>query len=252
MRLLVVGNSQAGALKRAHDAAPGRYRDAGLDLAFFVVPGGIGPDVAVVDGCLAVGAVSPTHPPYEWPPGTRQTPLRAFDAVLVSALGYIDGGHAYRNPIPRCGILPEFGPEGQAAKRMPVSDSCFAEMMAALLEQQPGIRSLRRLCAGFAGPVLVQRFPALSEAVAEHPDWGLRQMYRDPLAAHRFLLKTCEAALAALAAETGARLVPDPIARTADGFTPRALMREDGVHQAETYGAAILDELAAFLDGATA
>lgn len=248
-QVLVIGNSQAGALKRAHDAAPERWRARGLALHFFVAPGGIGPDFHLTDGRLVPGEVSPTHPPYDWPPGTRATPLAAFDAILVSALGYVDGGFAYRNPIPRCGILPEFGPLGQSAARMPVSDRCFTEMMAALFERQPGIRTLRRLCAGSAVPVHVQPFPALSEAVAGHPDWGLAAMYRDPVAAHRFMLAAREGVLAAIAAETGARLLPDPAPRTPEGFTPRALMREDGVHQADAYGARVLDRLAAALGG---
>ena len=251
MKVLVLGNSQAGALKRAYETRA--TRDSGIDLHFYVIPGGVGPDLDIVDDRLVLGAVSPKYPPYVLPVGTDTMPLSSFDAILVSALGYVDGGYAYKNAITVSGVLAEFGPRGPATVRAPVSDSCFAEMLAEGLEQQPGVRALRRLCSACGRPIFVQPFPHLSDQVAEHPDWGLAQWYDDPLGAHRVMAEAKEAALAALAEGTGARLLPYPVPHDANRMTPRAMMREtDGVHQSDAYGALVLDQLESLLTGGDA
>ncbi|MFN3628236.1 MAG: hypothetical protein ACK4S3_10220, partial [Parvibaculum sp.] len=92
MRLLVVGNSQAGVLKQAHDIDP---KVLGVSPFFYVVPGGTGPYLRVENDRLVVTMSIDAFPPRIDPPEAN-APLSSFDAIVVSALGYADGGFQFR------------------------------------------------------------------------------------------------------------------------------------------------------------
>ena len=64
MKVLVVGNSQSGALKRSYDQNKKALNARGLTFSFFVIPGIQGPDLEVVEDRFVIGCVSKTHPPY--------------------------------------------------------------------------------------------------------------------------------------------------------------------------------------------
>ena len=50
-------------------------------------------------------------PPRIAPPEADAAPLSSFDAIVVSALGYADGGFQFRNPITTAAVLPDFVPK---------------------------------------------------------------------------------------------------------------------------------------------
>jgi hypothetical protein len=252
VKLLIIGNSQAGALKRAWEARHNAAETTGIEMFFNVIPGGIGPDFQVVDGRLAVGSHGEKFPPYCTPPVTIDMSLNDFDAILISALGHFDGGFAYTNQITRAAVLADCGPRGEALKRAPVSDSCMGDLMAEMLELQPGIRTLRRVCAAYAGPIYVQRFPRISEAILEHANWGLRLWYEAPAKAHRILAELRDSAMEEIANDTGARLLDYPEFDHPRGFSPRAMMRDsDCIHQSDAYADLIIDQLCERLGIAT-
>jgi hypothetical protein len=67
---------------------------------------------------------------------------------------------------------------------------------------------------------------------------------------HVFIETVKDSHLAAVAARTGARILPYPLADRADLFTPQDLMRpDDGVHQSDAYAAIVLEQLIGQLDG---
>ncbi|MCL4675991.1 MAG: hypothetical protein KJZ59_08210 [Pararhodobacter sp.] len=238
---MIIGNSQAGALKRAHDARRDALAARGVHAFFHVVPGGLGPDFDVVDQRLVVRSQSETHPAYSDPPSCAAMRLDEFDAILFSALGHFDGGFAYVNQISIAGVLAECGPRGVARNRPPLSDTCYQQLMAAMFERQPGVAALRRICAAYGGPVYVQRFPKISEAIVEHPQWGLRTWYTAPVKAYSILSSMRDAALMTIAHSTGAILLDYPVTDTASGLTPRHLMRDsDLIHQSEAYADLLL------------
>jgi hypothetical protein len=245
VKVLILGNSQAGALKRSHDRRRADLAAAGVALHFYVIPGGMGPDVGVAQGRMVLGETSPTHPPYVAPAGTEAMPLDAFDAILISALGYADGGHAAKNPITVTGVMAEYGPRGAGLERPLVSDTCFRAMAEALFDRQPGFAACRALAAAFAGPLFVQPFPRPGAALAAHPGWGLAQWYDDPLGVHGLLEDIKDRTLARLVAETGVQLLDYPPG-AGGAFTPDALMNpRDDIHQADAYGDLVLDQLVA-------
>lgn len=251
MKVLVLGNSQAGALKRAHDENPERLTDAGIDIGFFVIPGGWGPDLTVVDDHLVTGSTSATHPPYAAPKGIDRAPLSSFDAIVISSLGFFGGGYGFRNPVSASGALAQFKPRGVGLRQPLVSDRCMKEMAAAMSERQPGIRTLRAL-ANCGIPILVQPWPRVSDDMLNQPEWGFRQWYAKPKAAYQFFARICDENLAAIAQETGAQILPRPEFGHPHGMTPAALMREiDGVHQSDQYGGFVLDIIKAQLTNGT-
>jgi hypothetical protein len=251
MKVLVLGNSQAGALKRAHDGNPERLTDAGIDIGFFVIPGGLGPDLTVVDDHLVTGHTSPTHPPYLAPKGIDRAALSSFDAIIISALGFFNAGYGYASAVPASGALAQFKPRGVGLRQPLVSDRCMKEMAAAMFERQAGVRTLRVL-ASSGIPILVQSWPRVSDDMLNQPEWGFRKWYTKPKAAYQFFARICDENLATIEQQTGAQILPRPEFGNAHGMTPAAFMREiDGVHQSDQYGCFVLDIIKAQLTNGT-
>ncbi|MCC6305350.1 MAG: hypothetical protein IT545_09155 [Rhodobacteraceae bacterium] len=243
MRVLVCGNSQAGALFRAVNAGP-----AGAEVwpHFFVIPGGDGPALRIrPDLGLEVTHSNPRFPPYHAPAATAGTRLSDYDAIVVSALGWVDGGFMYENPITRQGAVAEFGPRPGEPFGPLISQATQLAVLRQGLAVQPGVVFLRALARVFRGPVLVQPFPYPSEEMKERTDWQIREWYRDFLGMHRFLQAARDAEIARLCAECGATLLAhaDP-AWSADCFSPRAFIAGgDGLHPTAAFGALVLGQI---------
>lgn len=180
MRLLVVGNSQAGVLKIAHDANPGIL---GFDPFFYVVPGGTGPYMRAENDRMIVTGTIEGFPPRINPP-EADAPLSTFDVVVVSALGYADGGWRYQNPITTSAFVPDFGPTATGEL---VSPAGFRQIVNGGLQQQLGFVFLDTLRATYPGPIILQPFPRLCERLQEREDWQLRRDYKDFLGMHQLI-----------------------------------------------------------------
>jgi len=244
MRVLIAGNSQGGALMRAVQGGLTPH-SAGLDLYFYVVPGGTGPYFKIEDDHLVTTSFNKDFPPYKHPEDTDTHPLCFFDAILVSALGYVDGGFAYNNPIVNQGVIPEFGPREGISEKPLISRATLAAIIRAGLLKQQGYIFLNELVKVFHKRVLVQPFPCPSEYLLERDDWILKQLYYDERAANRFFLEQRDIVNADVCNKLGAELFeyPDPAFRAAN-FTPRRLMRDnDGLHPKAEYGAMVLSQL---------
>ena len=244
-KLLVVGNSQAGPLKRAMDLWPQRF-DHFASVSFFVTPGGCGPYVAVENGKMRATFVMKDLPPYWHPEEAATTPVSSYDAVLVSGLGYFDGGHAYINRASSLGLIHEFEPIPPPTREQPlVSKGCYFRMMQAVLSEHHGFQFARGLRSCFGGSIFVQPFPLHSDRFLEIEAWKLRDLYRKPLEMYRFLVNARDKILSDFCAQIGASLLsfPDP-AWVQSGFTPRTFMpSKDDLHPGADYGALVLDQL---------
>lgn len=244
MRVLVAGNSQAAALRLALKG--GLLKDSlAIRPEFYVVPGGGGPYFTIADGRLAVTAFNRQFPPYTDPPDVASRQIGEYDAVVVSALGFVDGGFLYGNLIPEQGYVAEFLPRQEQPGRPLISRACLADMMRPGLMRQAGFVFLEKLRTEYAGPVLVQPFPYPSDYLIEREDWKVRQWYHDFIGFSRFLQGLRDAALQEICAGLGVTLLaaPDP-SWSAQGFTPRALMRDsDGLHPMPAYGAMVWQQV---------
>lgn len=246
MRLLVLGNSQAGALFSA-------YADrqlANIKIDFLVIPGGTGPTLTIRDGRPVPTRFVPEYPPYYSDSYVKSTVVSDYDAILISALGYVEGGFAFRNPISLQGLVAEFGPRKNDLAERLVSIAVLREIVWNGLKLQHGFTFLNELRACYSRRIIVQPFPLPSDAVRDRTDWNLAVCYEDPVAAHTQICSFRDDAVKALCLTAGAELLdlPDPSWRRS-GFTPRALMRErDGIHMEKSYGHLVLDQIDALFN----
>lgn len=240
MKILIVGNSQATPLKLANDRFASR-----LDLNFFVVPGGHGPYLSIKDDKLVVDIRNEKHPAYAFPEDVPDRPLSDFDIIVVSALGYVDGGFAFKNPITTLATLAEFDPIGEATGRELVSRSCYATLVAERLRSHHGMRFLHQLVATVSAPVFVQPFPFPGKALRAHPDWGLARDYANPEGAHAFFCQARAKALKEICDPLGTRILPYPEPVWSQScFSPTELMREtDLIHPNLEHGRMLLEQL---------
>lgn len=239
MNVLIVGNSQAGCLKRAEAETPAASR--AVSLHFHVVPGGTGPYLTVRDDRLQKTEAGRNFEARIFPPGAETMALSEFDAIVVSALGYIDGGFKFHNPIVSGAVLAEFEPIDNT--REIVSEACHSLLVKSGLERQPGVKLLRSLAESYRGRILVQPFPYPSKSLRDRPDWSLRTLYGNYLGAHAWLHAAKDAALAALCEETGAELLAYP-ARDEEFWTNADLVRDsDLIHVNEKYGSFVLAQI---------
>ncbi len=250
MKILVAGNSQAGALHGA--LKEGLLADETVIRPdFYVVPGGDGPRFELRERKLVVTSFNEKYQPYMIPAGVRFRRVDEYDVIVVSALGYVDGGFLYHNLIPRQGYVAEYLPREDRPDRPLISRACFADIVRSALMQQPGFVFLKMLCAEFSDRVLVQPFPYSSACLADREDWESRRYYHDFLGFNRFLFGLRDDALRDICADAGAGLLgpPDP-SWSLDAFTPRDLMKEDGLHPLPPYGAMVLRQITEHLIGA--
>jgi hypothetical protein len=236
VRVLIVGNSQAGVLKSAHDANPGIL---GVDPFFFVVPGGTGPYMRAEDDRMIVTGTIEGFPPRINPP-EADSPLSTFDAVVVSALGYADGGWRYQNPITTSAFVPDFSPKATGELASPAA---FRQIVYGGLQKQLGFVFLDSLRATYRGPIILQPFPRLSERLPEREDWQLRRDYDNFLEMHHLIERARCDFLSAKAKELDIVLLPFPFEDP--WWTPATMMRDDDmVHVNVKYGSLVLEQIA--------
>jgi hypothetical protein len=252
MRVLVVGNSQAGALYRSHaTGAAGGGDPGGIAMDFYVVPGGTGPTLALDGRVLVPNVVVPDHPPYLSSEAVRTASIDGYDALVVSALGYVDGGFAFRNPIATQGLLAEFGPKANDLASELVSRGVFRQVIDTGLRRQHGFRLLRSSPRTTGGASWSSLGPYLSDALRDRADWWVRRCYEDAGGFHAYLNDLRDSVVAAICGELGVELLdrPDP-SWAALRHTPAALMRQsDGVHATDAHGALVLRQIRDHLSG---
>lgn len=246
MNILIVGNSQLACLKKAHDANSGLLGNLG-NIHFYVTPGGTGPYLTVKNDMfeLTKGGVNPKFPPRAYPEDTPHIPLIYYDIVIVSALGYIDGGFYYPSPATRQGLLFEFGPKANGISNRLLSAACYRSVIEGTLLSQPGIKFLAELRNGFPGRILVQPFPLPSTQIRDHLDWPLNKMYENPLGAHKFFCDTRDMFMKSYCDNFNAELLPYPqIVSSGDYFTPSEFMAQsDGLHPYDRYGKLVIEQI---------
>jgi hypothetical protein len=174
--------------------------------------------------------------------------VNEYDLIVVSALGYIDGGFYYSNPI---STLTNIAPAGlevcnKSANPALVSKNCFYQIAAAMFcPGMIGFRFVRQLRDVYGGDILVQPFPMLSEDILNREDWHLTKIYKNTFAANKFMLKIKDEFLLNFCAELHCSLLPYPDSKWRDiGFTPREYMSDhDCLHPTNSYGALVLAQI---------
>ena len=171
--------------------------------------------------------------------------LRDYGAVVISALGYIDGGFLYGNVIPRQGLLAEFGPKPNEDVDTLISVSCMREAMLEGFSRHAGFQLLDELGKAYSGDIIVQSFPYVSAYLQEREDWALRRFYDDYIGAHQCLCELRNDVLKDICDRNNARLLAPPASAVTDQmFTlPDLMNNHDGLHGSADYGALVLGQI---------
>ena len=244
--LLVAGNSQAGALRNAiNQPTPGGI--AGVEVSFCFAAGGFGPNIQLIDGCPHVVPDSEKFPSQYFPDTAASRPISTYDVIVISALGYVDGGYAHLNSIVAQGCPWRYDPAETAQL---VSEACWRATVRHMLAGHFGSAFARSLRAHFAGLIIVQAFPPLSELVKAHEHWRLRAVTRDPVALALALRDIQQAHLEDLCRDIGASLLSPPTeALTADGFLKERFSKPDFIHCKPEFGQLVWDQIRDQLHG---
>ena len=251
MKILFTGNSQAGCLGRAL-ASSGRSQYPNLKSAdWIVVSGGGGPYLKLDGDRIKVVSFNPQYPPRFNPSASiLSRSIHEYDVIIISALGYIDGGFKHKNRIstltsvvPACLDLRE-----DISGAVPVTRSCFEEIAFNKWYRDPGMigfRFLRELKRVFSGKIIVQPFPLLSEAILGNDDWYLNKIYKCKESANEFMLKIKDNMLSDSCSGLNCFLLEYPDSRWREtGFTPKEYMLDhDCMHPTRDYGELVLSQI---------
>ena len=249
MKILIAGNSQAACLKNALDSSCDDEYTLLKNANWIVIAGGKGPNLKLNKDLIEVESFNPRFPPRFHPSElVLNSSVSEYDVIVISALGFIDGGYLWENPISTISNISPVGLEvrDKDVEPIPVSRSCFYEIAAAMFSPgMVGFRFLRQLRDTFGGKIIVQPFPLLSEEIISRDDWHLAKIYENPVAANEFMLKIKDDYLSNICSELSCDLLPYPNPQWREvGFTAREYSNApDCVHPTDSYGAMVLAQL---------
>ena len=248
MKVLIAGNSQAGCLKKAFDKTC-KNRFVAISTAdWIVVPGGNGPYLRIENNKIKITAFDSRFPPRTSPNNDiLANDINYYDSIIISALGYVDGGFYYDNKIATDTFFPISSIERNNSNpnEYPISENCFKDVAMNKLSMHPGFSFYNQLREFYKGTIFVQPFPMLSSKVKDRDDWHLAKLYKDPIAATHILLDMKDKHLRNICNHKNTILLPYPNQswRLA-GFTPSEyILESDYLHPNERYGELILVQI---------
>lgn len=254
MKILVLGNSQVGALREAvlpvlPEGRTGAARWQGHDITFYAQFGGAAPDLYVRGGRLVAPRLGPGS--FTTIPGARDDGLSLadYDAVVISAVGLRRDRSDPRHLLTTTDVADlALAPGPQS-----VSRALFAKMVAFETVDAPQWRTLQALRTIYSGPLLFQSWPLPVPAVQGRDDFATGRRYGENTGRFlSFYFAAMQGAVEANAAtlDPPAQILPlpDP-AWLATGFTPAAYGSRDPWHMNAAYGALVLDQIAVAVAG---
>lgn len=250
LKLCVVGNSHAAALKSALAVEPAA---AGVHVDFFVMPGGTGPHLQA-EGSRLFAAPGKRDKLFSTIPAAAVDglDLAGFDAVLVSAVGL----PSHRNGAPGH-ILNRFAlgswVEDGGAGCQPVSEDVMTRAIDGALRASPGFEAIRLMRSVFAGQIILQVCPLPTRAIAAYQvasekGSNLAAQYGDRVWAFLSWYYRRQIDLVRAHADTvDAHVLPPDESFVEAGFTPSKYKTPDPWHMNTGYGRLVLTQAFAAL-----
>lgn len=250
MKLCIVGNSHAAALKSALAVEP---LSGGSHVDFFVMPGGSGPYLQAERGRLFAAPGRGDKLFCTIPTATADgLDLAAFDAVLVSAVGLPSHRNGAIDHILNQLVLGSRAERGSSGCQ-PVSQSLMTHVMENVLQASAGFEAIRLIRSVFSGQLLVQVCPLPTRAIAAYQvanDRGsnLATQYGEGI--WSFLSWYYRRQIDLIRAHAGtlsARVLPPHDSFVEAGFTPNKFKTPDPWHMNTGYGRLVLKQALAAL-----
>lgn len=243
MKLCVVGNSHAAALKSALavDAAA-----VGVHADFFAMPGGSGPHLHARDGRLFPSSVmreklftTVAHAAEEG------LDLGAFDAVMICAAGLPSHRNSDANHVLNRLALAALAHDA-VGDRQPVSEAVMLRTMETVLHASPNFEAIRLVRSVYSGPIIVQVCPMPTRAIAAYKVEGergsnLAAQYGDRVWSFlSWYYREQSRLISAFAQLLDARTIPLEETFLGTGFTPGKYGTPDPWHMNTAYGRLVL------------
>lgn len=242
MKVLIVGNSNVGTLIRGYKEY--NFTDM-IDFTFYSVPGGTGPALRFEGELLKLipGSENAKYRAYSYPIDSYLGDYQSYDAILVSALGYICGGYGYdKSILSRNYSINDQLKEGVDLRFVSLEEQKF--IFWEFLNKQHGFIFLKDLLVSdYKGKVFVQKFPNLSESCLDNNSWKPSQLIENIGDTYgRYLAWLDE--YFELYSKYGdfTILYASSVNYIKKFFTPRHLMEVDGSHGNFEYGRIILED----------
>ena len=250
MRICVVGNSHAAALKSAiavEDSA------AGVRLDFFVMPGGSGPHLHA-EGARLFPTPLRKDKVFSSIPGAAVDglDLAEFDAVMICAAGL----PSHRNGKPEhflnqlaLGSLVHEPP----ANCQVVSEGVMARAMEGVLHASPNLQAIRQIRSVFPRRIIIQVSPLPTRAlaaykVASEKGSNLASQYGDRVWSFlSWYYRTQIGIITAFADSLGACVILPDDSFVEAGYTPNKYGTPDPWHMNTAYGRLTLKQALAEL-----
>lgn len=246
MKILVIGNSQAACLYSAFNS-PHSSISLLKDADWIIAPSGQGPSIILENGCARASSLDQSlrlrmHPSDS----VLKKQVYNYDLIIVSALGWFDGGHQWSTSITHGHThLPSTFRLCNNREFNVISHRCFQEVIFARLSQMPGFRFLNQIKEIFKGKIIVQPFPLISSGILERHDWKLSSTYEDPVGTYHYFLDLKDRYLVKVCEPDNCFLLgyPDSSWRKS-GFTPEQFIRDPTfLHPSVEYYRLVLNQL---------
>lgn len=255
MKVLVIGNSQAAALREAladvlPPGATGPAFRNGVTFYFYCQVGGGGPNLYVRNGRLVPPRIRQgsftTIPDGRSEDGVLPS---EYDAIVIAGVG-LPADRSDPRHVLTTAVCAEYA---AAPSELCVSKQFLRRMMEFAHRSSAQWSTILALREIHAGPLLLQASPLPAKPVLERPDFLSSQRYLERTG--EFLAwYSCE--MRRLIVANAATLSPPadviaaPVANWyASGFTPVEYASRDPWHMNGRYGALVLDQIVAWTEG---
>lgn len=247
MKGLVFGNSHVGAVRLGWD------QSRSIDLDFYSIPGGGGPNVHLKDGRIfpnrkdakLLSTIEGVH--------DGGLDLSGYDYVVFCSLGLGAVREAFPSNILRKLSLAEFM-RPESGETMPVSRAFLDKAVREAFSKLMAVAALRAARTVFDGPILCAPtpIPVVPELEKNHP---LRRVYGPDIADFTAWFAATQLEIIGEFADTlGLKVLDYPdLAWVAAGSTPGEYIctTNDPWHMNAAYGRLVLDQVRSALDAIT-
>jgi hypothetical protein len=243
--ILFIGQSTLAAIYEAFKVD--RVFSSEINTSWLAFPGGEGPDYEIIKG-----VPRPRVPPFltfnlptSYPSEAENSSLDVYDLVVVSSLGWIDGGSAFPwCPAEKQGLIYKFKPKfnNGSSNEILISEACYERIIKNWLHGQGGFKFLKDLRNNFKAKIILCRFPQPSEKLIEDEKWPLNLMYDNSLEAHDFFSQIRNHVVEEYSKSLEIDLLPFPPSRVKN-FTNHEMMNVDAIHGNIEYAQFILNQI---------
>lgn len=238
-KILVIGNSHAACLKRAHELISVNY-----SISFAVMSGGTGPYFCVDEEKKLSVLHEYGEEPYYTPDDAACLPLDSYDVIVFSALGRVFGGIGAREPVIESCQVEEFGLKALSKDGNLVSKACFKDCLVDWLNDLPITHLVKQVAALSDNIIYIQPYPYFSDEVLHHPEFILSKMYQRPAEIYSCIQNTKNEWLRDLCGQVGAELIEYPRDATVGQFVKSNFVKsKDLIHPTDHYGRLVLQDL---------